>query len=117
MGRFYDTHGRDTALLHVIEGKAEEVTMHKAQEEQNKGKANHIPCNVSWNKVSGGTVWCPDKKHPRKIMIPDSTGTLKQRCACFEEKDVSASRVMYEGCEAEADTCKTTSPDDLKLTP
>ncbi|KFK23116.1 hypothetical protein AALP_AAs49591U000200 [Arabis alpina] len=107
VGRYYDSQGNPTKHLKGVEAKASRGE--QLMEKQKTEEAKQPSCNSRWSQDEGGEVWC-DVGVPRLVQRPMEiaiTGSMRKRCACFEEDQLNQSGLeIYKDCEPLAKKCK-----------
>lgn len=118
VGRFFDADGEPTALRTTAEAQAAAVREAKAENKAAyAGQPQAQPCNVRWNKKDGGWVYCMEQeegqqRYPRRVISPDDSGALHERCACFAEQEHGTARRLYDSCQPDATKCMTSAPEE-----
>lgn len=118
VGRFYDASANPTPLQQSVEAAAAAAAAEAERQQQQAGSAasggadGRVPCNVKWSKAEGGSVWCPDGQHPRRVLQSDwQGGEPEERCVCAADQEVSPAARLYDGCPPEATRCRTSPPE------
>jgi hypothetical protein len=107
VGSFYTAKGHATPLLGIVEMNASAYM--KEQEEKKTNPSSEIPCAFKWHKDTGGFVSCEkESTHPRRVMMRQGDGTVKERCLCLPlETKLNATVVLYDNCAADSTRCQS----------
>lgn len=121
VGRLYDADGDPTPLLILAETQAERhaaavaatATAAAAAGGADAAEEEQHPCNVSWTRAMGGTVYCSEGRRPRRVLVRAGEGQgMEERCACLVGDAESSARRLYEGCAPDRETCQTSPPEE-----
>ena len=116
VGSFFDIKGHAKPLLAIVEMNASKYV--KEQEEKKKNASSEIPCAFKWHKDTGGFVSCEQEStYPRRVMMRQGDGTVKERCLCLPlQTELNATVILYDNCPPESSSCQS-SPSSNQSSP